>query len=63
VAPGDVDALAEALLSVLEDPARARLGARGRELVTQGYCLAATADRLAALYRELAPHDATEVPS
>jgi glycosyltransferase involved in cell wall biosynthesis len=63
VAPGDADALAEALLSVLEDPARARLGARGRERVAQGYCLAATADRLAALYRELAPHDATEVPS
>lgn len=55
VPPGDVDALATALIKILEDPDRAhRMGACARGLVERRYALDATADRLVALYRRLA---------
>lgn len=54
VAPGDRDALREVLGSVLSDPARAGLGARARECVVDAYALPSVADRLVALYQELA---------
>lgn len=53
------DASAEALGRVLAEAlankeARRRMGERARHVVVQGYSLEATADRLVALYRELA---------
>ncbi|RME08298.1 MAG: glycosyltransferase, partial [Anaerolineae bacterium] len=55
VPPADVAALVAACERLLSDEAlRERLGARGRSLVQTRYSLRRTADRLAALYLELA---------
>jgi glycosyltransferase involved in cell wall biosynthesis len=55
VPPGDVDALATALIKILENPDRARqMGAFARGLVERRYSLKATAERLVSLYRRLA---------
>jgi len=59
VAPGDRDALREALGSVLADPAREALGARARASVVGTHALPSVADRLVALYQELAASTAS----
>ncbi|MEP7139712.1 MAG: glycosyltransferase family 4 protein [Caldimonas sp.] len=52
VAPSDVDALVEALRSLIDDPAlRRRLGASGRQRVVEHYDLAANVERLARVFR------------
>jgi glycosyltransferase involved in cell wall biosynthesis len=54
VRPGDVPAIAAAIVSILRDPAKANLlGARARRSVAQEYDAASVNGRLAALYREL----------
>jgi glycosyltransferase involved in cell wall biosynthesis len=54
VPPKDVEAFADAVVRVLEDPALARkLGARGREIVERDFTLEAVATRYAALYRDV----------
>ena len=54
VAPGDAQALAARITSVLADPAlRRRLGASGRERVESRFGLDATASTLLALYARL----------
>jgi glycosyltransferase involved in cell wall biosynthesis len=55
VEPGDRQALASALESLLDDPERrARIGSAGRATVASRFSLAATADAYLDLYRELA---------
>ena len=57
VPPNDAEALAEALAALLEGTAlRAAYGRAGRERVVDEYSLVSVADRLAALYRQLAAH-------
>jgi glycosyltransferase involved in cell wall biosynthesis len=51
----DGEALTTALLELLEDPDRARLGAAARLKITESYSLGSIAERLHALYRELTP--------
>jgi glycosyltransferase involved in cell wall biosynthesis len=53
VAPNDVEALAEALIEILEDPEREKLGERGREIMVGVYSLDSVADRLYDLYVEV----------
>lgn len=54
VAPGDVDALTDALGRLLADPGeRARLGAAARETITREFTLKRVVDETLALYREL----------
>lgn len=53
VPPNDDWALADALTSLLRDPDRGKLGARGREIVLATYSLDAVADRLRDLYEEV----------
>lgn len=54
VPPGDVDALAEKLILLLDDAdLRHRLGEAGREFAAKEYSLAAMLDRTAKLYRKL----------
>lgn len=55
VAPGDAAGLARALMRLRDDPAlRRRLARQGRERFRQRYQITAVAQRLAAIYRELA---------
>lgn len=55
VAPRNPQALADAILALLDDPERARqLGANGRELVRQQFSVRAMIDRLEAAYVQLA---------
>jgi len=55
VEPGNPRALADALLRVLRDPAKARaMAARGYERVKSLFDLPVVADKLEALYRSLA---------
>jgi glycosyltransferase involved in cell wall biosynthesis len=52
VPPGNVDAIEAALERLLQSSAeRARLGAAARTTIADGFSLASTIDRLAALYR------------
>jgi len=54
VNPGSVDALAEALVSLLVDPGlRGRLGQAGRETIEARYSFATRMQRIGALYDEL----------
>jgi glycosyltransferase involved in cell wall biosynthesis len=54
VAPGDVEALAQALLALAGDAeARRRMGLRGRALVAERFTWPALAERTVALYEEL----------
>jgi glycosyltransferase involved in cell wall biosynthesis len=54
VPPGDAHALAQAILSLLADPARARaLGRAGQELVRARYTFETMMERITAVYREL----------
>jgi glycosyltransferase involved in cell wall biosynthesis len=51
VPPGNVDALADALRALLDDPARAaRMGEAGRERVLATFSAAATVERVLGLY-------------
>ncbi len=51
VAPGDVDAMSEAIVELARDPLRAcRLGEEGRELVVERFSKARIESRLAGLY-------------
>lgn len=53
VAPQDIDALEQALATLLESPLeRARLGSEGRETIARNFALSVTLDKLAALYRD-----------
>ena len=53
VAPSDLDALVEALRSLIDDPAlRRRLGASGRQRVIEHYDLATNVERLARTFRK-----------
>jgi len=55
VAPGDIDAMAEAILALVDDPARrARVGALARERVMAEYTAAQYVAGVDAVYRELA---------
>jgi 1,2-diacylglycerol 3-alpha-glucosyltransferase len=57
VAPDRPDAFAQAVLDILDDPARAaRLSVQARSYA-QGWSSALMARRLAQLYRELVDHD------
>jgi len=58
VEPGDPAALATAATELLVHPERTALGERARAIAAERYSLEAVADRLAALYRELAPRPA-----
>ena len=54
IPPGDVAALAQALATLAQDPARrAKLGAASRELVTGSMSATAIRQRAAAIYREI----------
>lgn len=54
VPPGDADALARALMTLLDDPARARaLGAAGRARVRERFTIARTRDRIQTLYDQI----------
>jgi glycosyltransferase involved in cell wall biosynthesis len=58
VAPKDIDAIAQALIELLESPSeRARLGTAARETITRHFTLSATLDKLAALYRAFGLRD------
>jgi glycosyltransferase involved in cell wall biosynthesis len=57
VEPGDSAALAEALGRALDADTGQRLGAEARARVERDFSLAATADSLASLYRELIESD------
>lgn len=60
VPPHDPEALAQALLRLIEDPARClAYGAAGRELARERFDIDAVVDRTLALYRELVPTDPT----
>jgi glycosyltransferase involved in cell wall biosynthesis len=55
VEPGDIDAMAEAISALAEDPAQATaLGAMGREMVAERFSRRAIEDRLGALYASVA---------
>ena len=54
VAPGDPDALAKGIATLLEQPeARARLGAEARARIVAAYAWPRIAERTAALYRRV----------
>ena len=62
--PGDVAGLADALERLARDPAlRARLGARGRELVVPRYRVSRLVDDVDELYRELLSEARAPTPS
>ena len=59
-APGDVAALADAMLRLVRDRSLAeRLGAAGRELATRRYSRASYLDRFIRLYHDLCETPAT----
>ncbi len=66
---GDDAALASTLDALLADPERARLGARGRQVVAARYALDGVVEQLASLYDELAAgrsrraHETTASPA
>ena len=63
VRPGDPDALARAILALLDDPAAAAtMGARAREIVRTRYSLAALADAYEKVYAEVATRRETRSP-
>jgi len=54
VAPGDLDALADAVVSLLDDPARRQqMGARGRQIAVDGFSLRQVLEETFALYDAL----------
>lgn len=60
VEPGDGKALAEAIRSFLDDPARSdEFGARGREFVCAGYSRARVAERLEEVLTSIVPAEGT----
>ena len=68
VPPGDADALAEAMRTLLADPAlAARLGAEGRDVVHEWFGIDRMVDESLRLYQGLlagrSPHQATEPQS
>lgn len=63
VPPGDSDALAEAISSLLADPdLRARMGAAGRDRVAQDFDVSLEAARLLSLFRETGVSVAASFP-
>jgi glycosyltransferase involved in cell wall biosynthesis len=62
VEPNDTGALADALIRVLEDPERSRLGDRARDGVLTAYSLELVADRLRDLYAEVVRRAPVQAP-
>ena len=63
VTPRDVNALAKALLDILDDPAlRARMGEAGRRHVEATYSIDACTDIMEHVYAELVPQPASKIP-
>jgi glycosyltransferase involved in cell wall biosynthesis len=67
VAPGDDEAMAARIITLLQDPARAQaLGRRGRAVVAEKFSCAAQLERTEQLYRQLLarrrPHAADNAP-
>jgi glycosyltransferase involved in cell wall biosynthesis len=63
VPPADPEALAAAMLRLIEDPALARkLAAAGRQLVLDAFTTEQTVDRIDAVYRELAQRAGLDAP-
>jgi glycosyltransferase involved in cell wall biosynthesis len=63
VPPGDPQALAAAMLRLLDDRALGqRLGRRGRELMLAGWTIQRTTEGVAGVYRELAREKALGRP-